>query len=256
MKSLSPSAIVRSQARKTLKGNYVAAVSAFVILLLPIYIVMGLNAIVEAFLLQGINDQVLLGILAIAIMTPLTVVTVVLLSPLFNGYIRLFYQAALTQEFRMSELFYYFENGRYLKTLLLNLAYLVRMMLPAILFFLPVFLYHIFCFSYMQSFVGTVLYKDFAFILTIMSAILLILYSLKYFLVFTLYSTNEQMDNRELLRASRAIMKEQKQSAAQLIFSFTPWFLLCLLILPMLYVIPYFTQSLCIGAKWMTMKGN
>ena len=47
-------------------------------------------------------------------------------------------------------------------------------------------------------------------------------------------------------------MKNRTGSAAKLIFSFTPWILLCLLILPMLYVIPYMTQSLCVSAKWMT----
>lgn len=253
---MSPSAIIRSQARKTLKGNYVAAVSAFVILLLPLYIVMGLDAIIEAFLLQGIDGTILFNVLAIVTITPLTVVTVVLLSPLFNGYIRLFYQAALTQKFQMSELFYYFESGRYVRTLHLNLALFVRLMLPALLFFLPVFIYHILCFSFMQSFTETVLYKDFAFILTILSAVLLILYSLKYFLVLTLYCVNGQTGNKDLFNASKTIMKEQRHAAAQLIFSFTPWFLLCLLILPALYVVPYFTQSLCIGAKWMTLKGN
>ena len=41
-------------------------------------------------------------------------------------------------------------------------------------------------------------------------------------------------------------------SAAALIFSYYPWMLLSMLILPALYVIPYMTQGLCIGSRWMT----
>lgn len=256
MKNLSPSAIIRSQARQTLKGNYVAAVSAFVILLLPVYIIIGLSTAIECLLLVGIDDEVVLGMMKIIFMTPLTIITFVFLSPLFNGYIRLFYNAALTKEFHVGEMFYYFEGGRYARTLHLNLAYIIRMALPSILCFLPLFVYQMICFGYMSDFVGTVLYNDFAFILTVLSSILLILYSLKYFLVFTLYCTNEQADNKEIFRSSKEIMQEQKHSATQLIFSFTPWLLLCLLILPALYVIPYLTMSLCIGRKWMTMKGK
>ena len=253
---MSPSAIVRSQARETLKGNYVAAVSAFVILLLPVFINIGLNYVIDAFLEQGISDKTLLGVLEIVILTPSTIIVGVLLSPLFNGYVRMFYEGAFTKRLRITEMFCYFESGRYQKTLLLNLSFLVRMMLPAILCFLPVFLYYFFSISFLDGFVGSVLFRDFAFILNIMSSVLLILYSVKYFLVFTLYSANDQTDGRELFQISKNIMHEQRQSAIQLIFSFTPWMLLCMLVLPALYVVPYMTQSLCIGAKWMTMKGK
>lgn len=256
MSRLSPSAIVRSQARKTLKGNYVAAVASFVILLLPIYLILGMESVVSVLLSYVTDDKVVYGALNIIIITPLVVLTAALFSPLLNGYIRAFYDAAYTREFRMSNLFFYFSKGRYHKALLLNLSLIVRIMFPALLFFLPLFVYYFFCISYMDDFVGTVLYKDFEFLLTIMSSILLILYSLKYFLVFTLFCSDEDMDISRIFSTSKAVMREQKGSATKLFFSFTPWMLLCLLIVPALYVIPYMTQSLCIGAKWMSMKGN
>ena len=253
---MSPSAIVRAQARLTLKGNYVAAVAAFAILLLPVYINQGLSYVIGAFLMAAFSDAVLIGALGIIILTPLSIIVGVLLSPLFNGYIRLFYQAALTKQFDMKALFYYFQKGKYQKTLLLNLSFLVRIMLPAILCFLPLFLYEILCYSFFQGFTETVLFKDFSFILSILSMILLILYAMKYFVLFTLYCTDEDEDIRELFIRSKRIMKHQKSAATSLFFSFTPWMLLCILILPALYVVPYMTQSLCIGAKWMTMKGQ
>ena len=256
MKQLSPSAIIKAQARKSLKGNYVAAVAAFGILLLPVFINNALTYIIDALLMALCDDAIVAGALEIIILTPLSIVVRVLLSPLFNGYIRLCYHSALYARFDMNSLFYYFERGKYHKTLLLNLSFIVRIMLPALLCFLPLFLFEIICYSKLQSFVGTVLFKDAVFILSVLSSILLILYSLKYFVLFTLYSTNEKTEIRELFQASKSIMRHQKGAASALFFSFTPWMLLCLTILPALYVVPYMTQSLCIGAKWMTMKGK
>lgn len=256
MSGLSPSAVVRSQARKTLKGNYVAAVASFVILLLPIFIIEGLVSVIDGLLSLITQDPNMLGVLEIVTLTPITILLVVLFSPLFNGFVRLFYEASFTREFNMNNLFYYFGSGKYHRALHLNLSFAIRLMFPAVLFYLPLFAYYIFCFAYMDSFVGTMLYKDFEFILMIMSSILLIIYSLKYFLVLTMFCNDDSIEARDLFRMSKEIMRDQKGSATKLFFSFTPWMLLCLLILPALYVVPYMTQSLCIGAKWMTMKGK
>ncbi len=256
MINLSPSAIVRKQARITLKGNYVAAVAAFLILLSPLFILEALGTVIDMLLVQTVSDKQTLELMEILILTPICIAAVVLLSPLFNGYVRLFYQAAYTKKMNMNDVFYYFSAERYQNTLHLNMLMIVRMIFPALLCFLPLLAYYFICLRYMEDFIGTVLYLDAAFLLTALSMILLILYALKYYLVFTLYCEDETADVRQLIRTSKAMMKELKSSAAHLIFSFIPWMLLCLLILPALYVIPYMTQSLCIGAKWMTMKGK
>lgn len=253
---LSPSAVVRSQARQTLKGNYAAAVAAFAVLLLPVFIITGLNYITETFVAMCSDRAIVQNVIQITVFTPLTIIVCALFSPLINGYIRLFYQASLTQKFRMSDLFYYFENQRYAKTLQLDLSYFLRMLLPGVLCFVPLIAYYVITLGFMGDFAGTVLYKDLAFLLTVASVLLLVLYSLKYFLVFTMYTVDDQAEIGDLFRFSKSTMKEQKSAASQLIFSFTPWLLLCLLVLPALYVVPYMTQSLCIGAKWMSMKGK
>ena len=85
-----------------------------------------------------------------------------------------------------------------------------------------------------------------------LSTVTTTLYALKYFTVFTVCVDNENLMPNDVFAYSKYIMKNKTGSAAKLIFSFIPWLLLCLLILPMLYVVPYMTQSLCIAAKWMT----
>ena len=63
---------------------------------------------------------------------------------------------------------------------------------------------------------------------------------------------SEQLSNKELFALAKKTMKGRTGDAAKLIFSYTPWMLLCLTVLPVFYVVPYMTQGLCIGAKWMT----
>lgn len=234
-----------------MKGNYVSAVFGFVMLILPVYIIIGISTVCTSILMQIFKDEITLGVMSIILITPIVIVLSVLFSPLLNGYIRMFYLCGLTREMNMSEMFYYFQKGRYMKSLLLNLSLLVRLMLPALICWIPVFVYYFICITFMKSFTGTVLFIDFAFILTVLSVILLVLYSLKYFLVFALFIENEQADAHELIQSSRKLMKLHAPQASKLIFSFTPWLLLCLTILPILYVAPYMTQSLCISAKWM-----
>ena len=255
MSHLSPSAAVRQQARLTLKGNYVPAVFGFMILVMPFFIIIGVVDIIDAFLLQGFDDPTVLGVMSILIETPLIIILGVLFSPLLNGYVRMFYLSALSREMRLSDMFYYFEREKYQKAILLNLSCFVRLILPGLICFIPLFVFQIFSYSAMSDFTATVLFKDFSFILTVLSSILLVLYSLRYFIVYPLFCMNEQADIPELFKVSKEIMRSQSHSAMKLVFSFTPWMLLCLTILPMLYVIPYMTQALCIGSKWFTQAG-
>lgn len=249
---MSPQAIIKKQARSALKNNYVRALAAFVILLIPVFFIDEAAAAIFYAIIEFIDSENLLSVLYVLVVYPVTLISGVLLSPMLNGYIRAFYRCAYTGELDLRDMFYYFENGRYPSTLNLNLRYILRMILPCVIFFLPLLIYVTVISVTQSGFCDTVFYGDIYFILTVMSVITTTLYSLKYFVVFTLSVENEQLKPDELFRFSKMIMADKTYDATRLIFSFTPWMLLCLLILPMLYVIPYMTQSLCIGAKWMT----
>lgn len=180
----------------------------------------------------------------------------ILLSPFINGFIRVYYRNTLNGRMDLNDLYYYFEGDRYNRTLLLNLSFLLRLFLPAVLFFTPVILFEIIAQRMGSAFYGGVLYCDFFIVLCVLSAICLTLYSLKYYTVFALAVEDESLENKELFRRSKSIMSDQSVNAARLVLSYTPWILLCLTILPLLYVVPYMTQGLCIGAKWMIRSAD
>ena len=243
---------VKAQARAVLRHNYAAAVIALITLLLPIFVIDGAVSAADYLLIELLEDSTLQFILSVVSTVILTIVIGLLLSPLFNGYIRLYYRAGYTEDFDMADLFYYFKKGRYARSVSLNLSFMLRMALPLVICYLPLIIYDVMCYLKASDFVDSTLYLDFRFILCVLSGVLVILYSLRYFAVFTLYVENDRLSNRDIVRYSKQVMRGHSVHALRLYLSYLPWILLCITVLPMLYVIPYLTQGLCIGAKWMT----
>ena len=249
---MSPQATVRAQARDALKHKYPKALTALVTALLPVCLIdYAAAALLNTALVFG-SDYSDFNLVNNVVVYPLTLIAGVLLSPFLNGYIRIYYRNALTGEMDLNDLFYYFEGGRYGNALALNLSLMLRLILPAALCYLPVVAYIVICAKLDNGFYGSVLFGDFYFILWILSALLLTLYALRYFTVYALHIEYEQMSIKELFGASSRIMQGRTSAAAKLVLSYTPWMLLCITVLPLLYVVPYMTQGLCIGAKWMT----
>jgi len=256
MMNMSPQAAVRAQARNALRHRYAPAVLGFVVLVLAFTVVDAFSSVPYYLFRSLFSDDSTRTLLTNAVMLPVGTACAILISPVINGFIRMFYRNALNDRMEPADLYHYFAKNLYARTLRLNLGFVLRMILPCLLFFLPVFGYVAVCMNFASSFFGSVPYSDFFFILCILSMILVVLYSLRYFVVFTLYAENDRLSNRELFRISALLMRTHSASAAKLVFSYTPWLLLCMTILPMIYVVPYMTQGLCIGAKWMSRTYN
>ena len=249
---MSAEAIIKRQARDTLRNNYPKALTALIIVLIPYYIIDGGTTILSCVFSYLIKDEAVRGVLIYSVGYTLEVLALFFFSPVINGYIRAHYNAAYTGEIDLADVYYYFSGGRYKKALALNIRYILRLLLPAALFYLPVIALAIIAPQVGGGFSDSLLYNDLFFLLNVISTTCLLLYSLRYFIVFTIQADIENLTPGKSFEYSRYVMKNRVGSAAKLALSFIPWFLLCLLVLPTLYVIPYFTQSLCISAKWMT----
>ena len=249
---LSAEAIIKQQARSILKHNFVRAIIALLIVLLPLYIIDGTTTVISYTVMSLVSDESLASILIYSIGYTAEIAAGFLLSPVINGYVRAFYRAAYNNSIDLRDVFFCFRRGQYGRTLRLNLSPTLRMLLPILLFYAPLIIYEIISVNLTGEFYGSVLYNDFYFMLSVLSTIATVLYSLRYFTIFTVSADNPQFTPKQVFAYNKYIMQYKTGSAAKLIFSFTPWMLLCLLVLPMLYVIPYMTQSLCVSAKWMT----
>lgn len=249
---MSAEAIIKSQARKTLSNNWVPAIAALLIALLPLYMIDGTTTVTSGLIVSLIKDESLAGILVYSIGIPVELIAGFLLSPVINGYVCAYYRCAQTQRMEIGDVFRYFEKGRYGAALRLNLSLFLRLLLPTLLLFLPYLIFLTLSVTVIdESFLGTVVYNDISFVLAVLSTTATALYALRYFTVYAVSIDEEYASTKQVFERNREIMRGHTGSAAKLLLSFTPWLLLCLTILPMLYVIPYMTQSLCISAKWL-----
>ncbi len=248
---MSAEAIIKGQARDALKHNYIQAISVMLITLLPFYIINGTTTALSIALSKVIGSETLASFLIFTLGYAITVIGNYLFSPLLNGFVRAYYKAADGNEMQVSNAFQYFQKGRYSAALRLNLSLFLRMLLPTALFYLPLIIFEIISVNAIPNFCGTVLYNDVYFLLAVLSTTLTVLYALRYLTVMTISADFEYMTTKQVFDYNKYIMKHRSGNAAKLIFSFVPWLLLCLLVLPMLYVIPYLSMSLCISAKWM-----
>lgn len=249
---LSAEAIIKEQARKILKQNFVSAIIVLAVVLLPFYIIDGITTALSCAFITWVPNEALANTLIYVIGYSAEFVLGFLFSPVINGYVRAYYRAAQTGKLEVRDAFFYFTSGRYIDALSLNIRLFLRMLLPIILLFSPVIIFDVFTMNYAKDFMNSVLYYDARFLLSVLSTTTTVLYSLRYYTVFTVSSDHPEFSPREVFEQNKRIMKNRTGNAAKLIFSFVPWMLLCLTVLPMLYVIPYMTQSLCVSAKWMT----
>ena len=222
------------------------------IVLLPFYMIDGTTTALSCAIIKLVSDEQVSSVLVYAVGYPVELIAGFLLSPVINGYIRAYYRSAYTEKMDLKDVFFYFSAGHYGSALSLNIRWIIRMLLPILLLYSPLIIYEIVSSGMDSDFYGSVLYKNFYFILAVLSTVTTTLYSLRYFTLFTVSADNPQFTPSQVFEYNRYIMRHRTGSAAKLVFSFTPWLLLGLLVLPLLYVIPYMTMSLSVSAKWMT----
>lgn len=89
----------------------------------------------------------------------------------------------------------------------------------------------------------TVIMAFFAAVLLICLSLLYLLFILKFALVDYIYVLNPDLKILDIIRASNRVMKDRRRPLVELVVSFTGWILLCVLIFPALFVVPYFAMS-------------
>ena len=66
-----------------------------------------------------------------------------------------------------------------------------------------------------------------------------------------LYIDNPNWEMKSYFKSAKIINKYHYYDNFKLCLSFLPWIASCYFVLPMFYVVPYFTESLATSAKWL-----
>ncbi|MGN1112333.1 MAG: DUF975 family protein [Acutalibacteraceae bacterium] len=252
--------IIKKQAKGYLQGGYAQFAAAFFVMLIPLAIANALETVVVFFDMNRLSPSELMSkagdnpiALAVCTATAAVILLVFILSlPLVSGFFRMAANAVNGGSVQCSDLFYYFEKGRYAGTLGFNLSLAVRKLLWAMLSFLPAMA----C-VYLQSVEA---FSDFSWVFTISGAlfmslgiVLSVVLTAKYFLAQYLFATaqtnTEQAKNAIAL--SIEMMKGNRKKYLSLLVSFLPCIALTFFILPGLYTVPYMMVSFADSARWI-----
>ncbi|MCL2014368.1 MAG: DUF975 family protein [Oscillospiraceae bacterium] len=258
-----------TQIRKQIKKNAKAALcgkwgmaSAAVILIVCVIVLV--SAIMEFLLIVfGVNifnrdfmklEDVLGGLVnsdptALIIIAGCLVLDIILLVPLWTGLKRLCCNAAAGNETRFPDIF----SIKWFSSIRLFFAVFIRFVLAAAVFSVPsamLFLLPSRIGSGRMAGLVPLIYFT-AFVLAVFALILGFVFIKRYFLSMYLASENPDWKLRRCLKVSAKMMRGRKSGLLNLELSFIPLLLTGVLVVPLIFIIPYIQTSFAIYAKYI-----
>lgn len=189
--------------------------------------------------------------------------TVFLNVPLCLGVLRYFWRLLFSAEDNPVSVFYYFsEKALYLKSLKLIFSLILKAFLPALILAVPV----IGLWSVSKGLIFELAdvsiplwTANLTYIYTFvrsLAIIVLIIYMLKFYLAPLFIIADENMDIDEALHMSTVISKKTLVDFIYLFFSFLGWILLSLLVIPLIFTLPYMLTAYAVHFRFAVADYN
>lgn len=241
---------IRLQAREKLKKFGFTKALIGLGMLAVFFLVIECIASIESTILSSFEPSETVEFVIKVLYRSITIISVLLLSPCVIGYLKMFYND--NNEYEMSDVVFFFGGFKiYFKTIAFIVSYLLRMLIPTVICSIPVVGFICLNKYVLKDELPDALYNIVLYTLVIGFGLLLIIYSIKYFLSIKLYCDDQSKQLSYYFVTSKKMMKGHLSSVIKLAVSFTPWILLSITVIPLLYVVPYFTQAMCISGKWI-----
>ena len=252
---MSTEKIIRSQAKKSLNGNWTAAVSGLFVLLAEVFLAAVFYSMLTG--LTGVFDGEKLKSGAEPIMIIILVLTILLsfaLSPFGNGFYRLCYNIASDRSDGLRDMFYFFSGTKqYFKALQFNVIIAFKKLLYSIIGFAPYIIFSIIkglLFASLKT-PNASLTQTFGVIEAVILAICAVaavIINIRLIIPEFVFVDNFEANVFDI---AKVISKKHLKEYYKLISTFIIWILSCMFVLPALYVIPYLTTSLGTTSKWL-----
>lgn len=176
--------------------------------------------------------------------------------PLTFGVMRWFWLISGGSDTSFNELFHYFSSGKLLlKSIRLSLALFIRLILGAVICYLPYALvsvisnpkvYEMFNWGLRRYISGI---SALAPTLSFLGLIAFLLWLASYSLFFAVMNLEPDQTVKNTIRRTVHISKDQRFRSVGFLLSFTGWLLSCLLIVPLPFVLSYFMTSASIFGR-------
>lgn len=256
---------VKNEAKSILRnGNWIKAVVAVMVLcLVPLIgslvasIAYGLASTDGDFSTDVLTSSPLIMVFFVLFQL-IAVVAVVLLSPLMNGCVRMFFGMADGKEAGLSDIFYFFETKeRYISSIKFMVGIIVKVLVITILFQIPTIIaYGISISAYHKNFarsedLGIVnALSVVAVVLLVLGLIIAICTCMRYVFDVVLFSYYG-CDEKQSKTIGAQVSKKHTMSLVKLTVSFIPWLLLLFFVVPFLYVFPYMMCAYSVSVKYL-----
>lgn len=176
------------------------------------------------------------------------VVTIIVATPLYFGILLWYWELSKGNKHEFYECFGFFTNRRlFFHVIKLKLLVGIRVVASYLIALIPIsismFLFEMIRADTRNSEIFLLLLIC-STVLSIVTIISISIFCMRYLLVDFIYIENPDMPIREIIRRSKSTMSGRKANSLCFILSFSLWFLMCIFILPIIYVVPYFTTSL------------
>lgn len=253
---MSIEAKLKKQAREILaKDNWAKSITGF----LCVLSVCCIALLIVDFSTYFMSDDILNKPVHIVIMVAIALVGVVgfiLLSPVYTGYVKFIAESKDQKTGDIQSIFYYFAKGRYSKTVLLNLGLFFRYAMLFILCALPLVALLVLTEVKPDYETG---FKIGAVWAGLIGGVIFIVISRFYVMVQYLYvSAFDYKKERELIKASRYMVKKNLGKIINLYLSFALYWLLSFFAIPIVFVYPYFKHTAVLSYSYIyeIEKGN
>lgn len=239
------SSSIKMAAKSILKTNFIGSIVATVILLAVWFVSYNISAVIS--LIAG-NNVFFIVLLAFALFV---------VSPLVMGLIRFFWRLNFGQKDNPINIFYYFSSkADYLKVLHLVFAIAIRTVICFLIFSIPVYVLQLITGTWIYTVLNvsipiwTANLSNLISFIRFISITATFVYVLKFYLAPMLFVADENMDIGEALHLSTVISRRTTLDYIFLIFSFSGWILLSVLVVPLIITLPYMIVSYLIHCSF------
>ncbi len=175
------------------------------------------------------------------------VLSYVAVSPFNYGRDIWFYENARKNKLHLGKLFYFYRFKKSFGAIKIVFSVHLRKFLVTLLFLTPSIAIGGYILYALREGIGQLIFITLCVstvLLAVTGAFFSFAFSQRYFLVPYLYFENEPCRASEVIKLSGKIMEKKCFETAMLKLSFFPWWLLCVLVFPTVYVYPYYKLTI------------
>ncbi len=229
---------IKNIALESLKGKWALAIAAVALPFMAFIILLTLIELLCSLAGTALLKSVFAFLAAI--------LWIFVIAPMFLGVIRFFSALVLERKLTLSEVFVYFScKELYLRAVAATVHFTFRMSLLAVVLFLPSVCVDFVAGGGIDALFGGAppIWFDSLWIVSIflrgIAVALLTIIALRYYMFPFIYATDDIRDVSEALSLSLRVTSFGFSSFVGMIFSLFGWIALSLLVLPMLFTLPY-----------------